>query len=89
MRELFVTGGERYTKHVEGDVWSEKGKVWTIKNGIKRTVTKMDAARKEFLMPIACPKCGNAMKAQADAAIWSVNNTCLNCLVQVDHEKII
>ena len=30
-----------YTKaeehHVEGDVWEENGKTWTIKSGIKRT----------------------------------------------------
>lgn len=86
MRELFVTGGEKYTKRVEGDVWSENGKLWTIKNGIKRTVTKMDKARKEFLMPLACPKCGGTMKGQMDSVIWNINKSCLNCLVEVEHE---
>lgn len=86
MKNLFVTTGEKYVKHVEGDVWHENGKMWTISSGIKRTVTKMDLARKEFLTPLACPKCGEAMKAQADAKIWSINKTCLNCLVQAEHE---
>lgn len=86
MKELFVTSGEKHVKHIEGDVWSERGKLWTIKNGIKRTVTKMDQARKDFLTPLACPKCGEAMKAQADAKIWSINKTCLNCLVETEHE---
>ena len=29
-------------EHGEGDVWEESGKTWTIKNGIKQTVTKHD-----------------------------------------------
>lgn len=86
MKELFVTTGEKHVKHVEGDVWEERGKLWTIKNGIKRTVTKMDEARKEFLMPLACPKCGEAMKAAVDAQIWAINKTCINCLVATEHE---
>ena len=28
--------------HKEGDVWEENGKKWTIKNGIKQTVTRFD-----------------------------------------------
>jgi hypothetical protein len=86
MKELFVTSGERHVKRIEGDVWEERGKMWTIKNGIKKTVTKMDEARREFLTPLACPKCGEAMKAQADAKIWSINKTCLNCLVEAEHK---
>jgi len=35
-----------YTKtqidHKEGDIWEEKGKTWTIRDGIKENVTKLD-----------------------------------------------
>ena len=38
-----------YTKQLqdyhEGDVWEENGKQWTIKNGIKQTITKHDKLR--------------------------------------------
>ena len=34
---------KEYVEHKEGDVWEENGKQWTIKNGIKQTVTKLDA----------------------------------------------
>ena len=41
------TDGIGYTKkhehHVEGDVWEENGRTWTIKNGLKQNVTKMDS----------------------------------------------
>jgi len=38
-----------YTKqqefHDEGDIWEEDGRKWTIKNGIKQNVTKLDKAK--------------------------------------------
>jgi hypothetical protein len=86
MKDLFVTGEKKHVNHVEGDTWEERGKLWTIKNGIKRTVTKMDEARKEFLMPIACPKCKCAMKGQLDSKMWDINKSCFNCLVAAEHE---
>jgi len=86
MKNLFVTNENKHVKHVEGDVWEERGKLWTIKNGIKKTVTKMDTARKEFLTPLACPKCGTAMKGQLDSKMWDINKSCFNCLVATEHE---
>ena len=86
MKNLFVTSGKKHVKHVEGDVWEERGRLWTIKNGIKRTVSKMDEARKELMMPLACPKCGTAMKGQLDPKFWTINKSCFNCLVAVEHE---
>ena len=45
-----------YTKaeeiHEEGDVWEENGRKWTIKNGIKRNVRKIESAA----IPLLCPK---------------------------------
>ena len=86
MIDLFVTTNEKYTKHVEGDVWKERGKLWTIKNGIKRTVSKMDEARKEFTTPLACPRCNGTMKHHLDEKMWAINKTCFNCLVEQEHE---
>ena len=43
-----TTDGVGYTKkqefHKEGDVWTENGREWTIKEGIKQNVTKLDKA---------------------------------------------
>ena len=35
-----------YEHHVEGDVWEDKGKKWTIKNGLKQNITKLDEVKK-------------------------------------------
>ena len=35
-------------KHKEGDIWEEGGKQWTIIDGIKQNITKLDAAKKNM-----------------------------------------
>lgn len=32
----------------EGDIWEEDGREWTIKDGIRQNVTKMDRAKKHI-----------------------------------------
>ena len=85
---LHVTMQKNAGKHYEGEIWEESGKTWTIKNGIKRTVTKMDEARKELLVPLACPSCGKPMKHHLDEKMWAINKTCFNCLIDMEHEII-
>ena len=33
----------------EGDIWTENKKKWTIKDGIKQTISKLDAIKKGTL----------------------------------------
>ena len=53
-----ITHGVGYTKttedHIEGDTWEESGRTWTIKNGIKQNVTKLDGFKK-VSVPMFCP----------------------------------
>jgi len=53
---------KQYEIHNEGDVWEESGRTWTIKDGIKQNITKLDAAKKAMQMPLKCPKCEGPMK---------------------------
>lgn len=85
MKKFEVTRN-KHVRHNEGDVWEEGGKTWTIKNGVKRTATKMDDARKKLLMPLACPECGKAMKSHWDKKFWVINQSCFDCLVWQEHE---
>lgn len=85
MKKFEVTR-KKHIERVEGSVWEEGGKTWTIKNGIKRTDTKMDEARKKILMPLACPDCGKSMKSHWDKKFWVINQTCFDCLVWQEHE---
>ena len=48
--------GDVEIEHKEGDVWEEDGKTWTIKDGIKENITKLDKFKK-VAVPIFCPKC--------------------------------
>lgn len=88
MSNYFVTTGKKNVPRKEGDTWEESGKTWTIKNGIKRTVNKMDSVRKEQMVPLCCPKCNGTMKGPTNQKIWAINKTCLNCLIEQEHEII-
>ena len=73
-------------EYKEGDVWTEGRKTWTIKNGIKQTVSKLDTIKKEVFMPLCCPSCGKVMKAQLDKPNYKVHKKCLNCVVEYEHK---
>jgi|TARA_R110001592_G_scaffold8169_3_gene45200 hypothetical protein len=68
----------------EGDIWTENKKTWTIKNGIKQTVSKLDKVRKETFMPLCCPKCNNIMKSQLDKPNYKIHKMCHNCVVDFE-----
>ena len=68
----------------EGDIWKENKKTWTIKNGIKQTVSKLDKVRKETFMPLCCPKCNNIMKSQLDKPNYKIHKMCHNCVVDFE-----
>jgi hypothetical protein len=82
----FITNTGKKVHHNEGDVWEESGKTWTIKNGVKKTLGKLDIFRKNAVMPLACPCCNKAMKSSLDSPIWSVYKRCFNCMIDLEHE---
>jgi len=78
-----TTQGVGYTKsssedHEEGDIWEENGRTWTIKDGIKENITKLDKFKK-VTVPLFCPKCKNVMDKQLDANYFKSYGECLNC----------
>jgi hypothetical protein len=70
--------------HKEGDVWAEGDKTWTIKDGIKQNVTKLDKARETVNFPIFCPSCKKPMKPHLDKRWFNMYKRCFNC--QIDFE---
>jgi bacterioferritin-associated ferredoxin len=71
----------------EGDVWEEGGKQWTLKNGIKQTVTRFDDLKKVITLPLACPKCGNAMKTTTlNKKMWPIHKMCFDCVITMETE---
>jgi len=82
-----VQAGFEKTKkeYSEGDVWEENGKKWTIKDGIKQTVTKHDKLREIINMPLKCPECDRALKStRLNKKMWPIHNKCFDCVVEYE-----
>ena len=76
----------KQTDHKEGDVWTEGRKTWTIKNGIKQTVSKLDTLKKEVFMPLSCPCCNKIMKKRLDKPNYKIHKKCHDCVVEFEHK---
>ena len=78
---------KKVNNHTEGDIWEENGRKWTIKNGIKQTVTKLDEVKKLVVMPLCCPSCGNVMKlTDIEKKMWAIHRTCFDCVLKKEAE---
>ena len=74
-----------YVERKEGDVWQENNKTWTIKNGIKMTVTKLDNVKKALQMPLTCPNCNQPMnKGRLDKLMYSIHKQCSDCVIKYE-----
>ena len=73
-------GYKKVEERSEGDIWEDGNKIWTIKNGIKQTISKMQKVRDFIKMPLCCPECGGIMKGQFDKHHWNINRKCLSCV---------
>ena len=70
----------------EGDVWEVDGRKWTIKDGIKQNITKLDKAKKAHAMPLLCPNCSKVMKHRNDKTFYKLHKKCFNCVIDMEHE---
>ena len=77
---------KKQTEYKEGDIWTENKKTWTIKNGIKQTISKLDKIKREVFTPLCCPNCGKVMKAHLDKPNYRVHKKCLNCVIEHEHK---
>lgn len=84
--ETQVGYSKKRIEYKEGDVWVENKKTWTIKNGIKQTISKLDAIKKEVFTPLCCPKCGKIMKHNLDINNYKVHKKCHDCVIEFEHK---
>ena len=78
-------GYKKETKdYKEGDVWTEGRKTWTIKNGIKQTVSKLDVIKKEVFIPLSCPCCNKIMKKRLDKPNYRIHKKCHDCVIKYE-----
>lgn len=72
--------------HEEGDIWESDGRTWTIKDGIKQNITKLDKAKKAHVMPLLCPNCKKVMKNRNDKPFYNLHRKCFNCVIDMEHQ---
>jgi hypothetical protein len=70
----------------EGDIWEENGRTWTIKNGLKQNITKLDSAKKALQIPLACPKCGGSMNYHLSQKMYKIHKMCFDCVIDYEAE---
>ena len=84
------TVGTGYTKkqefHEEGDIWEEDGRIWTIKDGIKQNITRLDKAKESLHLPLFCPCCDKIMNYKFDKQFYIQYRRCFNCQVDFEHD---
>jgi hypothetical protein len=78
-----------YTKetieHKEGDIWEENGKQWTIKNGLKQNITRLDNIKKSLIIPLTCPSCNKPMKNDTlNKKMWPIHKMCFDCVITME-----
>ena len=71
-------------EYKEGDIWTENKKTWTIKNGIKQTISKLDSIKKEIFMPLCCPECNKVMKRRLDKPNYRIHKKCYDCVIDFE-----
>jgi hypothetical protein len=67
-------------------VWEQEGRKWTIKNGLKQNITKMDKFKKMGKMPLFCPVCNTLMKKNLDKKVFPAYQKCFDCIVDYEAE---
>jgi hypothetical protein len=75
-----------HVEYKEGDVWEENGRNWTIKDGIKQNITKLDAAKKALQVPLKCPKCGGSMNYHLHQKMYKIHKMCFDCVIDYEAE---
>lgn len=76
---------KEYTERKEGDVWEENGKTWTIKNGLKQTITRLDSIKKSIMLPLTCPGCSKPMKNDTlNKKMWPIHKMCFDCVITME-----
>ena len=82
--EIQIGYKKKIIERKEGDVWTENKKTWTIKNGIKQTISKLDKIKKEVFMPLCCPECNKVMKKRLDKPHYRIHKKCYDCVIDFE-----
>jgi len=70
----------------EGELWEDSdGKQWTVKDGIKQSITKLQDAK----TPWWCPKCEHSMAHKFDTKFYRLYGQCYDCTIKEHTQMMI
>ncbi len=72
--------------HQEGEIWEESGRKWTIENGLKKSISKLDSIKDIARIPLACPSCGGSMSGRLDKKMYKIHGFCFDCTIEYEHQ---
>jgi hypothetical protein len=73
-----------FIEYKEGDIWEENNKTWTIRNGVRTSISKLQKFKEKYNTPLSCPCCGDAMKAGIDEKMWRLFEKCHKCVASYE-----
>ena len=76
--------GATHIARKEGDTWEEDGRTWTIKNGIRQNITKLDSVKEATRIPLRCPKCKGSMSHWLAKKMYRIHGFCFDCTVDYE-----
>ena len=87
-RTHIQAGYESHVKRQEGDIWEENGKTWTIKNGVKRTISKLNKFKSTSIMPLTCPQCNEHLNRNSDYVkhMFKLTHKCPKCVTREESD---
>ena len=70
----------------EGDICEENSKTWTIKNGLKQTVTKLDKFKSYYTIPLTCPSCNEPLHSNSPTVkkLYNLHSMCPKCVAKME-----
>ena len=70
----------------EGDIWEENSKTWTIKNGLKQTVTKLEKFKSYYTIPLTCPSCNEPLHSNSPTVkkLYNLHSMCPKCVAKME-----
>ena len=71
----------------EGEEWEENGKIWTIKDGLKQSISKLEGLKRLVVLPLLCPKCSKLVRVNdLNKKMFAIHNMCFNCVIEFENK---
>lgn len=76
---------KQHQERVEGEIWQENNKTWTMRNGIKMSVPKFNKIKHLTVLPLICPSCSKPIQINdLNKKMYSQYSKCFDCVIEYE-----